>query len=259
MILAMRQRNQPAPVEARLDAIEAALERLIAAREAPAPEGGDGTEAPRRVKVQDPGFRRVAKMAEKDARTLLGRDRLWILWQAVRNVAPLGLPIAEVGSYRGGSAGFLARAWEEQTGTPVSLDAIDTFEGHPEGRFSDHDSEVHGTGLFGDTSFDDVRGYLARWPGVRVHQGEFGAIKGVLTAPSYGLAHIDVDLYEASLETLLFFDARLPLGGIMVLDDYDARKCPGVRAAAEAFVAQRPHYAGWHAHTEQFVLTKLVA
>jgi hypothetical protein len=244
-----------ASIEKRLTGIERKLERV----QAPAPPLDPEGERPPRVKAQDPQFRRVAKRIAAEGRTLLGSDRLWILWQAAVNAARLGpLPAAEVGSYRGGSARFLAEAFHAGLGMDVELHVIDTFAGHPEASLSDADGEGHVSGLFGDTDAESVREYLAPHAGVRVHVGAFADVRPELPDASYGFAHLDVDLYEPMLDTLRFFGPRLAIGGVLVLDDYDALKCPGVRAASDAYLAETD--ARFHSlipHTKQLVLTRV--
>jgi hypothetical protein len=211
-----------------------------------------------RIKTPDRDFRRLAKRIASDGRTLLGADRLFVLWQTARNAAPLGLPAAEVGSFRGGSARFLAEAFRTATGAEPELHVVDTFEGHPAAALSERDADSHQAGLFGDTDVEQVRSYLADLPGVQVHQGAFADVVGELPDGPYGFAHLDVDLYEPTLEGLRFFGPRLPVGGLIVLDDFDARKCPGVRAAAETWLDERPgEFHSLTPLTEQLVLTRV--
>jgi len=213
--------------------------------------------APPRLKARDPDFRPLATVVAREGRTLLGPERLWTLWQCVRNVAPLGLPAAEVGSYRGGSARFLATA-AASLGAPVPLHVVDTFDGHPTASLSERDKAVHVPGLFGDTSFEDVAAYLGDLEQVHLHRGRFEEIRDELPDGPYGFAHLDVDLYTPMLEGLRFFGARLAVGGTIVLDDFDSRNCPGVR---EAFEAWQPEAEGrFHAFnplTQQLVLTRV--
>jgi O-methyltransferase len=247
-----------AAIEERLAQIERLLERQTIRTEQ-APSRNAPSPPQRRVKARDPEFRRVAKRTVADGRTLLGPERLWVLWQSANNAASVGsLPVAEVGSYRGGSARFLAEAFRAALGKHVELHVIDTFTGHPEAALSDFDAPVHIPGLFGDTSVDEVRAYLAGEPGAHVHVGAIADVCPELPDVTYGFAHLDVDLYQPMLTALRFFGPRLPVGGVLVLDDYDARKCPGVRAAAELYLSETA--ARFHSlspHTEQLVLSRV--
>jgi O-methyltransferase len=235
-------------VAQRLAAIEAGLQRV---------ERGLGAKAARpRVKITDKAFSRLAKEVIAEERTLLREDRLWTLWQAVANSRALGLPALEAGTYRGGSAAFLAGAWQAQSQTDVVLDVIDTFAGHAPGEPGEHDDSVHHVGRFGDTSFEEVSAYLARFPGVRVHEGAFATVSGSLGEQAYGLVHLDMDLYEPTIDGLRFAHDHVPPGGCVILDDYGARKCPGVVQAAEEFLAGHRGYHAWDPLSEQLVLSR---
>ena len=207
------------------------------------------------VPDQDERFAAAAERVGK--RTKLDEDRLWILWQAARNAATLELPILEAGSYRGGSAWFLAHAVRERIGRELPLDAIDTFEGHPEQAITAQDHAYHAAGRFGDASYEKVQRYLSEFELATVHKGEFSAVVPTLPHERYGLAHLDMDLYRPTQEALAFCAARMPAGGVIVVDDYGSPKCPGIRQAVEEFLAAQPAFQAWHPHTEQIVLVRV--
>jgi O-methyltransferase len=190
-------------------------------------------------------------------RTKLDEDRLWILWQAAWNTAPLELPMLEAGSYRGGSAWFLARAAEERLGHELPLDAIDTFEGHPQEVITESDHEYHGPGRFGGVDYERVCEYLSEFALATVHKGEFSAVAPTLAHDGYGLAHLDMDLYQPTRQALAFCASRMPAGAVVVVDDYGSPKCPGIEQAVNEFLAAEPGFQPWHPHTEQAVLVRV--
>jgi hypothetical protein len=50
----------------------------------------------------------------------------------------------------------------------------------------------------------------------------------------------------------------MPPGGAIVVDDYEARKCPGIKRAAEEFLAETDAgFQAWNPLTEQLVLVKM--
>lgn len=108
----------------------------------------------------DPGFFELADAVVRPNRTRLGYDCLYGLWQAVRNVADVPGVAAEIGSFRGGSAYFIASAFVAVTGGEVPMRVFDTFEGHPAEAITEHDS-FHSAGQFSTTGHEDVRAYLA--------------------------------------------------------------------------------------------------
>lgn len=56
----------------------------------------------------------------------------------------------------------------------------------------------------------------------------------------FRLVHIDVDLHDATRDSLRFFYPRLVPGGIMLFDDHGFVNCPGARSAAESFFSDKP-------------------
>ena len=131
-------------------------------------------------------------------RTLLGYDRLYVLWQTIRNVVDAPGDVAEIGSYRGGSAHFIAKSFITFTGHEVPIHIFDTFEGHPAGAITPND-EHHTAGQFGGTDFDKVRGLLAPFTQLTIHKGDVSASLPHLAESTYRLVHIDTDLYQPCL------------------------------------------------------------
>lgn len=206
--------------------------------------------------AEDAQFLSVAEPLLADRRTMLGYDRLYVLWQAVKNAASLRQSVVEVGAFRGGSAFFLAAAFDAVTGLDgPEIHIVDTFEGHPDHKISDLDSEQQ-RGKFATTSYEDVQAYLSPFPRLTVYKGE--ATELVKTWPDrlYSLVHLDVDLHDPTIWCLEYFAARLVPGAIIVLDDYGAPSCPGVELAVEEFLATNPEFQTWNSQTEQMVLVK---
>lgn len=56
----------------------------------------------------------------------------------------------------------------------------------------------------------------------------------------FSFVHIDVDLRQATRDSLDFFYPRMVPGGVMVFDDYGYGSCPGATQAVDAFMAGRP-------------------
>lgn len=211
------------------------------------------------IELKDPSFVDASQEAISRKRTSLREDRLWILWQAAHNVARLDgrHTAAEIGTYRGGSAYFIASAFVHALGHDVPFDVVDTFEGlAPEDRAA-QDGDFGSKRTFTDTTFESVREYLARFEQLVVHKGDIAEVASTLAHPSYSLVHVDVDLYEPALECLRFFGPRVPIGGVIVLDDYEALKCPGIRKAADEYLVEEPRFQPWNPHTEQLVLIRL--
>jgi O-methyltransferase len=208
-------------------------------------------------------------------RTLLDGNRLYIIFQSIKTVLRSVeeyhlhkelLPVVEVGVYRGGSSFFIASAFKELLGQEVPMYSIDTFAGHPS-LITKYD-RYHTAGRFGDTDYVDVSAYLSRFTKLTVIKADIIELllsKGnedSLNLP-YGFAHIDVDIYQPTLDCLKYFGEHLTDGGIIVVDDYEAEKCPGVKQAVSEYTSQHPEYTVARPRvgfiqTEQIILVKKV-
>jgi len=202
-----------------------------------------------------PAFFEFADPVVLSKRTLLRYDALYVFWQVIHNLTAVPGQITEIGTYRGGSAFFIASVCAMVGVGDVPFDVFDTFEGHPENAVSEHDpGQV--AGHFNATSYDDVRAYLSQFAQVRVHKGDIlAALPGLGEAP-YRLVHIDTDLYLPTKRCLEYFGPRLSANGVVVLDDYGSGKCEGVRTAVGEYLAETDAFQVWDLRTEQLVLVK---
>ena len=57
---------------------------------------------------------------------------------------------------------------------------------------------------------------------------------------NYCFVHIDVDLYEPTLESHKYFFKRLSQGGVIVCDDYGYKQFPGAKVAVDEFISSLP-------------------
>ena len=147
--------------------------------------------------------------------------------------------IVEFGSWKGGSAMFLAYlAMRFLPG--VQVYAFDTFEGMPA---TDAAVDAHKAGDFGDANLAEIRQAVAAAGLTNLHlvQGRFeDTAKQTLTqAGNVSLVHIDCDIYSG-VETA--YDACKPHlvpGGYVVFDDPLTASCLGAFEAMEELLIQR--------------------
>jgi hypothetical protein len=57
---------------------------------------------------------------------------------------------------------------------------------------------------------------------------------------AFRFLHIDVDLFQPTLDSLVYFYPRLVAGGVVLLDDYGLLTCQGARGAVDEFFADKP-------------------
>lgn len=150
------------------------------------------------------------------------------LISSLRATSHLTGDIAEVGTAAGGSARLIG----EYSGDKV-IHLFDTFEGLPkpgelDGRFTE--------GSF-RCSLDDVKQYLT---GRRVefHKGYFPGSASAVQDRRFSFVHLDVDLYQSTLDSLRFFYPRLNPGGIIITHDYSW--AAGVDQAFSEFFKDKP-------------------
>jgi O-methyltransferase len=219
-------------------------------------------------------FCEIASPVISSRRTLLDGNRLYVIYQAIKTVLRCVeeyhyhkelLPVVEIGVYRGGSSFFIASVFKEILGQEVPMYSIDTFTGHP--NLITRYDKFHTPGRFGDTSYIDVSAYLAPFTKLEVIKEDIMELlwgKGQsdsLNLP-YGFVHIDIDIYEPTLESLNYFGGHLAIGGIIIVDDYEAEKCPGVKQAVSEFLTKHPNFTGARPRvgfiqTEQIILMKV--
>ena len=198
-------------------------------------------------------FFTLADAVVEPKRTLLGYDRLYVFWQAIRNLVNVDGEVAEIGSFRGGSAYFIASAFATVIGEEVPMHVFDTFEGHPEQAITEHDT-FHSAGQFNSTSYDDVSAYLSRFRQLQIHKGDVSASLPNLADAAWRLVHIDTDLYQPTIDCLNYFGERMSPGGVIVIDDYASQKCPGVPKAVAEYMARSDAFQAWDMRTEQLML-----
>jgi O-methyltransferase len=179
----------------------------------------------------DPAFERVYAAAE--ARTLVSRDRCFVLWRTLQQALHLEGDLLECGVFRGGTALLEATTVRDQVGErPLHL--VDSFVGMPD---TTEGVDRFREGDFSSTSFDDVRQALSPFPFARVHRGFIPEVLDELGIERLAWAYIDVDIYAAVRDSLEFIYPRLAAGGVIVLDDYGFPSSPGVRRAMDEFFA----------------------
>jgi O-methyltransferase len=172
-------------------------------------------------------------------RTLVSRDRCWILYQCALQAAAIKGEFWECGVYKGGTALMLAHLLMQigHSSNYKMLRLFDTFQGMPK---THETRDWHEQGDFADTSLESVRGALSDAQGVNFHRGFIPETFIGLESCPIGFAHIDVDIYQSILDCCSFIYPRLLSGAIMVFDDYGHPTCPGAREAVDDFFKSLP-------------------
>jgi O-methyltransferase len=171
--------------------------------------------------------------------TSVSDDRCYVLHQFAKQCAHLPGDFAECGVYKGGTAMLCARTLHDVGASEKLFHLFDTFQGMPEE--AETDSAGHAPGDFGDTSLPAVRSRLTRFSNVRLHAGVIPATLSEVGDRAFAFIHLDLDLYQSTLEALRFFYPRMVKGATLVSDDYGfPRYKEAAKKAVDEFFADKP-------------------
>jgi O-methyltransferase len=169
--------------------------------------------------------------------TVVSPDRCYILISLARYASHLAGDFAECGVYKGGTALLLARVLRNDAYKKLYL--FDSFRGLPkvdrerdpwfsEGQYSAESVEAVEEVLRDFRSRIDVRcGWIP------------DTFRG-LENNRYALAHLDVDLYQSTLDCCRYFYSRMVAGGVLLFDEYAFAPSRGEKDAVDEFFADKP-------------------
>jgi hypothetical protein len=156
-------------------------------------------------------------------------DRKFVLSQLLKYTVGVDGDYIEFGVYKGASA-FLMSVFVEMHKLNKHIHLVDSFEG-----LSEPDPKIDGTYWKpGDLKASFVSPALSKYDFVKVYKGWIPDVfKHLPSDLRISFAHIDVDLYEPTKESLIFTLYRLSHGGIILFDDYYFETCPGAKKAVD--------------------------
>lgn len=170
-----------------------------------------------------------------DERRGFNTHRRWMLWQLLRLVKEVPGSTAECGVFQGSSSWLICSAGAT-AGRTHHL--FDSFEGlsspEPEdGRYWSAGSLAAGEALVAEklAKFSPMLVFHRGWIPDRFHE---------VRTERFAFVHVDVDLWQPTLDSVEFFYPRLSEGGILLCDDYGCSTCPGATAAINRFLADKP-------------------
>ena len=160
-------------------------------------------------------------------------DRKYTLNQLLKLTEHLQGDIVECGVYKGASAYLMC---ESSLKTDKTIHLFDSFEGlsNP-GDFDGTYWQKGGLKMPENELFTSLSSYN----NFKVYKGWIPNRFSDVSDINVSFLHIDVDLYQPTLDTLAFFYERMVPNGIILMDDYGFRSCPGAKKAADDFFAAR--------------------
>ena len=177
-----------------------------------------------------------------EVHTLVSPERCYTLASLARHSLHLDGDFAECGVYKGGTALLLCRVLQSgrlTTGKGKTLYLFDSFEGLPRENKS-HDN-VYGKGDFAIDSVKSVKELLRDFRDFTdIRQGWIPDTFQGLRDRSYAFAHIDVDLYQSTLDCCRYLYPRLVPSGVLLFDDYGFPAGRGEKDAVDEFFADKP-------------------
>jgi hypothetical protein len=200
----------------------------------------------------------ATNMASTDS--AMRRLRHFGIEQAVRQAASIPGDALEVGCYRGLSAWQAADAFRRM-GKTLTFHLCDSFEGLSE--FAPVDLPTGWTinqaklQKHFSCSEEEVHANLAEFDFIVTHKGWVPAQFPALNEVRFCYAHIDVDLYQPTRDSVEFVWPRLNAHGVLLLDDYGTCNFPGARKAIDEFFARRADFFLFEQPAGQAVLLKL--
>jgi predicted O-methyltransferase YrrM len=172
----------------------------------------------------------LIKKIKNEKHFLLRYSEAYNIYSIVKNTAKIPGDIAEIGTFNGASAKLISEIKGNK-----SLYVFDSFEGLPE--TIDIDAKQFHKGQF-SSDFDVVKKYLSQYKNVHVYKGFFPQHNSEkISDKKFSFVHLDVDLYESTIDSLKFFYSRMSKGGCIISHDYYAE---GVFKAFEEFFSDKP-------------------
>ncbi len=179
----------------------------------------------------------ASRLAEKAARTLVPRDRLYTVHRLLANSLPLQGEIWEAGVYQGGSALLICEELRHKGIGDTMVRLFDTYEGMPE---THPEFDLHKKGAFADTSLETVVDLVGSDAFIEYRKGMIPETFSGLEDKCVKFAHIDLDIYDSIKDACEFIWPRLVSGGAVVFDDYGYATCPGARKAIDEYFKPLP-------------------
>ncbi len=149
---------------------------------------------------------------------------------------------AEIGCWRGHSSYVISCLIKKYSKKKINFHIFDSFEGLSEkskfdenlSKFSDNQLLKIRTQFKSDETFvkDKV---LGDFNFINTYKGWIPEKFHILENKKFSLVHIDVDLYEPTLESLKFFYPKLIDGGIIICDDYNSKVFDGAKKACDEY------------------------
>ena len=167
-------------------------------------------------------------------------DRRWMMQQLMRLIDDVDGNTAECGVWRGLGSYMIARVNRASNKQRTHF-VFDSFEG-----LSTPEASDGGYWQGGDMAVpeQEFRRNVAEYADeMKIYKGWIPDCFEQAADERFAFVHIDVDLYQPTLDSLKFFYPRLSPGGVVLCDDYGLTTCPGATRAMDEFLDDKPEKA----------------
>jgi transketolase len=147
------------------------------------------------------------------------------LYKYLQEISKIEGDIVEVGVYSGGSAEII----NKYKPSNKKLYLFDTFNGWPDGfpsgePFYDYNYVKK---LFENDNVDVIKGIFPDTAPIEFKNKKFSFV------------HLDLDTYQSTLSSLIYFYDKMTKGGIIMLHDYINTQTPDVKVAVDEFLSDK--------------------
>jgi O-methyltransferase len=196
-----------------------------------------------RVNLYEEGQRKTgmgfSENVSKEARFFILQQMVsWVLEKKIEG------DFAECGCWKGHST-YVISSLLRKSGFNGTLHVFDSFEGGLSDktqkdknlRFEMSREEDLKEKLYFSSTEEELRKNLKDFPFVKFYKGWIPKRFADVNNVHFAFAHIDVDLYQPTKDSLNFFYPRLRKSGCLVIDDYGLSQFDGCETAVKEFLA----------------------
>ena len=166
-------------------------------------------------------------------------DKKFMIYQLAKGVSNMSGDTAECGVFKGHGSWLILNTEDKQQ---CVHHIFDSFEGVSEPSDVDNIPEPNAyEWKKHDMAYplEMVKKKLESFPNIKYYKGWIPERFDEVADRTFKFVHIDVDLYEPTLASFMFFYDRMNTGGIILCDDYACPGTPGAYKAVNEFLADR--------------------
>lgn len=167
-------------------------------------------------------------------------DKKFMIYQLAGSVAALDGDTAECGVFQGYGSWLILHAGGKPDRPHLMFDS---FEGLSEpAEIDNHEDKNRKQWKKHDMAYplELVKEKFRDFSQVEYYKGWIPERFDEVSDRQFSFVHIDVDLYQPTLDSLRFFYPRMNKGGVILCDDYAATGTPGAYRAMNDFFADKP-------------------